>query len=106
MYGLTILLFPLSQSSPWLIGIYLLIGFFCHSGVGLMSELQSEIPQAMQGRVLSMFNTCVSVLATLVIQFLGAIGSTTAITGAYLAYGLSLICFGVFFLKFWLKAPT
>ncbi len=104
VYGLAIALFPMSSHQPWLIAIYLLIGFACHSGVGLMSELQREVPSEMQGRVLSMFSSCTALLATATVQLLGAAGGTQPVVAAYVVYGAVLVAFALVFLRRWL--PT
>ncbi len=105
VYGLAIALFPMSSHQPWLIAIYLLIGFACHSGVGLMSELQREVPSEMQGRVLSMFSSCTALLATATVQLLGAAGGTQPVVAAYVVYGAVLVAFALVFLRRWLP-PT
>ncbi len=104
VFGLAIALFPMSSHQPWLIAIYLLIGFACHSGVGLMSELQREVPSEMQGRVLSMFSSCTALLATATVQLLGAAGGTQPVVAAYVVYGTVLVAFALVFLRRWL--PT
>ncbi|UXH77473.1 MFS transporter [Roseateles amylovorans] len=106
IYGLVIALLPASAFQPWLIAMYLLIGFACHSGVGLMSELQREIPTAMQGRVLSMFSTCTALMAAVTVQLLGAVGGSTTVIVAYVVYGLMLVGFGLIFLRRWMRAPA
>lgn len=106
VFGLAIALFPMSSYQPWLIAIYILIGFACHSGVGLMSELQREVPSEMQGRVLSMFNTCTALLATATVQLLGASEGTQPVIAAYVVYGTVLVVFGLVFLRRWMQSTT
>ncbi|HEX5685519.1 MAG TPA: MFS transporter [Ideonella sp.] len=104
IFGLVIALFPMSAQQPWLIALYLLVGFACHSGVGLMSELQREVPSAMQGRVLSMFSTGTALVATAAVQLLGLAGGEQSVVIAYVGYGLTLAVFGLVFLRRWLRA--
>jgi sugar phosphate permease len=105
-FGTAILLFPLYRAGIWLIPLYFVVGFFCHSGVGLMSELQAEVPQNMQGRILSMFNTCMSLLATAIVQSLGANRNSHAVIFSYVVYGAVMVGFGLFFLRRWMKTPA
>lgn len=104
-FGLAILLFPLNGSLIWLFPVYLLIGFTFHAGVALMSELQREVPQDMQGRILSMQSTSTAVLAVLLVQLLGSgtHGDASGIVLTYVVYGLLLIGFSLVFLRIWLK---
>lgn len=105
-YGAVLAVFPSSAHTVWLGITYFLAGVFFHSGVALMSELQGSLPTQVQGRIISLYNFLLSLLATGSIQLISVVLEGTPVWWAYAAYGLLLMGFSLLCLARWTAEPA
>ncbi|MCW7539601.1 MFS transporter [Aquabacterium sp. A7-Y] len=106
VFGALIALFPASGHLAWLGIAYFLTGVFFHSGVTLMSELQGALSPQVQGRIMSLYNFLLSILATAAIQLSSVLlEAAVPVWWAYALYGAVLMGFALLCLLRWSPSP-